>query len=140
MGHFLLPNLGLVLHPVLGLAAHRTRLARHGMAWNGTAQLGMAQHGMAHLSARMLLAAIPGELLLDSIPGPPGPHSRFGRMLETLSHEPRTTGRRLEITGEKQLLGLQGHPGAVRTKLRVWGVKRPAPKAENQSRQKDNAK
>lgn len=74
---------------------------------------------MVHLTAWMLLAAIPGELLLDSIPGPLGPRSRFDRMLETLSHEPRTTGRRLEIMGEKKLLGLQGRPGAVRTKLRV---------------------
>lgn len=42
--------------------------------------------------------------------------------------------------GEKQPLQLQGCPGAVRTKLRVWGVKRPTPKAENQSSQKDNIK
>lgn len=100
----------------------------------------MAQHSMAHLTAQMLLAAIPGELLLDSIPGPPGPHGRFGRMLETPSHEPRTTGRRLEIMGEKQPLGLQGCPEAMRTKLQVWGVKRPAPKAESQSSQKDTTK
>lgn len=105
LGNFLLPNLGLVLHPVLGLAAHWARLVQHStarlaMAWYSTAQLGMAQHSMAHLTAPMLLAAIPGELLLDSIPVPPGSHGRFGRMLETLSHEPRTTGRRLEIGGE----------------------------------------
>lgn len=144
LGNFLLPNMGLALHPVLGLAAHWARLvqhstARHSMAWNST-RFGMAQHGMAHLTAQMLLAAIPGDLFLDSIPGPPGPHGRFGRMLETPSHEPRTTGRRLEIMGEKQPLGLQECPGAMRTKLWVWVVKRPEPKAENQSSQKDTTK
>lgn len=35
--------------------------------------------------------------------------------------------------GEKQPLGLQECPGAMRTKLWVWGVKRPEPKAENQN-------
>lgn len=136
LGNFLLPNLGLALHPVLGLAAYWARLVQHRTAWNST-RFGMAQHSMAHLTTQMLLAAIPGDLFLDSIPGPPGPHGRFGSMLETPSHEPRTTGRRLEIMGEKQPLGLQECPGAMRTKLWVWGVKHPEPKAENQSSQKD---
>lgn len=33
LGNFLLPNLGLVLHPVLGLAAHWARLVQHSTAW-----------------------------------------------------------------------------------------------------------
>lgn len=51
LGNFLLPNLGLVLHPVPGLAAPQARLARHYTARHGTAQHGMARHSTAHLAA-----------------------------------------------------------------------------------------
>ena len=111
LGNFLLPNLGLALHPVPRLAARRARLARHYTAPHSTAHLAALLPRCCWLPFLERCSWLSITPLHQHPPRSPRLVQQGAGDIESGAQDNRKGDRGLQ--GEKEPPGLWGRPGAI---------------------------